>query len=381
MDSATPKPTILVVDDQAVNLKILSRILENKGMNVITASNGLECLEVVKQTPPDVILLDVMMPKMGGIEACERLKADTETSSIPVLFITAKTAREEKIKGLEAGAIDYITKPIDPEETIARVKTQLDYQRINRLNMELQRQVEEGKRAAAVWAVTEGISHNLNNILGAVACHLDMIKVAADNPEMLDKLVDKISASVNRVISIVRQLNTIASTEPVVTESRKLKDVIDRAIERFEEEHEIEANIDIENALPEDYSFETNLEAVTSTLEKLLINAWEAYPEDAQATDRSVHLKVREEAGPDGAPQIVMEIEDEGEGIKEEVADTLFEPLVTGKISVGRGMGLTLARHHMQSLKGDVQVAERDGKGVAAVLRHPVFITSCPLKF
>src|SRR5260370_442309 len=108
---ATPK--ILVVDDQPINVQLLKRKLEREGMIVATSYSGREALDLVKADKPDLILLDVMMPEMDGIEVCQSLQADKETKAIAVIFITARTSKEGKIEGLGVGAVDYITKPID----------------------------------------------------------------------------------------------------------------------------------------------------------------------------------------------------------------------------------------------------------------------------
>jgi two-component system sensor histidine kinase/response regulator len=113
---------ILVVDDQPINVQLLKRKLERGGLEVSTANNGLEALEQVKAHKPDLILLDLMMPDMDGIEVCQRLQASSDTRSIPVIFVTARTTKESKLEGLAVGAVDYITKPIDLDETVARVR-------------------------------------------------------------------------------------------------------------------------------------------------------------------------------------------------------------------------------------------------------------------
>src|SRR5688572_25867358 len=97
-------PNILVVDDQPINVQLLKRKLEREGIRVTTAYNGLEALNAVKQDKPDLILLDVMMPDMDGIEVCQRLQTNEETRSIPVIFITARTSKEGKLEGLGVGA-------------------------------------------------------------------------------------------------------------------------------------------------------------------------------------------------------------------------------------------------------------------------------------
>ncbi|MBS1196626.1 MAG: response regulator [Proteobacteria bacterium] len=121
----TAKPTILVVDDTPDNLSLMSGLLEEE-YEVKIAINGAKALKIVAESPPDLILLDIMMPVMDGYEVCRQLKADPAATHIPVIFLTAKSEVEDEEKGLEMGAVDYITKPISPPILLARVKTQLN---------------------------------------------------------------------------------------------------------------------------------------------------------------------------------------------------------------------------------------------------------------
>src|SRR5580698_3101134 len=209
------KERILVVDDQPINVQLLKRKLERGGLEVSTANNGLEALEQVKKHKPDLILLDLMMPDMDGIEVCQRLQASSETRSIPVIFVTARTTKESKIEGLAVGAVDYITKPIDLDETLARVQTQLRFVAINREMIELQRRLEESRRAATIGAVTEGIAHNLNNLLGVAIGYIDLIKVHHEKPEQVKKILPHVEAAVQRIVTIIRQLSSlVVNTRP-----------------------------------------------------------------------------------------------------------------------------------------------------------------------
>jgi adenylate cyclase len=119
------KPTVLVVDDTPANLTLISELLRDH-YKVKIAVSGERALKVATaETAPDIILLDIMMPEMDGYETCRRLKANTETTNIPVIFLTAKSEVEDEIKGFELGAVDYITKPISPPTLLARVRTHL----------------------------------------------------------------------------------------------------------------------------------------------------------------------------------------------------------------------------------------------------------------
>lgn len=117
-------PTVLVVDDTPTNLKLLNDLLRDK-YRVKLANNGMRALELAASAPPDLVLLDIMMPEMDGYEVCRRLKASDATRHVPVLFLTAKTEIEDEEQGFSVGAVDFIHKPISPPIVLARVKTQL----------------------------------------------------------------------------------------------------------------------------------------------------------------------------------------------------------------------------------------------------------------
>ncbi len=136
-------PTILIVDDQEQNARILQRILQPNGYKVVAVSSGKAALRYVDQAPPDVILLDLMMPEMNGFEVCQRLKQDRKTHHIPVIIITGLTEREANIKALEAGADDFLVKPFDVALLGARIRSSLQSKMLQDQIIEYQRQLEE----------------------------------------------------------------------------------------------------------------------------------------------------------------------------------------------------------------------------------------------
>jgi len=117
---------ILIVDDTPDNIQLLSDILSEEGINITIARNGKQAIKSISIKLPDLILLDIAMPEMDGFEVCEHLKKDSATADIPIIFLTAKTETEDIVKGFELGAVDYITKPFNVSELIARVNTHLD---------------------------------------------------------------------------------------------------------------------------------------------------------------------------------------------------------------------------------------------------------------
>ncbi|WOD38391.1 response regulator [Nodosilinea sp. E11] len=154
MSEATAQAgTILVVDDTPTNLEVLFDFLNNAGFKVLFAEDGESALETVTYATPDLILLDILMPGLDGYETCRRLKANQATAAIPVIFLTALTDTTDKVKGFALGAVDFITKPLQYEEVLARVETHLRLQTLTRQlqaqNAQLAQEIEERKQAEA----------------------------------------------------------------------------------------------------------------------------------------------------------------------------------------------------------------------------------------
>jgi len=134
------KAKLLVVDDQPANVKLLEQVLTASGYEVVTAGSGAEALEKVAAAQPDLVLLDVIMPKMSGYEACRAIRADPATELLPVVMVTALDPSEERVKGIEAGADDFLSKPINQHEILARVRSLL---RIRSLHLKVKEQAAE----------------------------------------------------------------------------------------------------------------------------------------------------------------------------------------------------------------------------------------------
>ncbi len=365
-----PSPSILVVDDQPINVQLLKRKLEREGIRVIAAYNGLEALALVKNEKPDLILLDVMMPDMDGIEVCQRLQADEQTRSIPIIFITARSSKEGKIEGLNVGAVDYITKPIDLDETLARVQTQLRFVAINREMLDLQRRLVETRRSATIGAVTQGIAHNLNNLLGVVIGYLDLIKAYYDKPEHVKKNALHVEEAVHRIVSIIKQLSSLVVRSRPPLSRISVQQLLENSILRFHAEYKLDAPVTIENSVG-DLPIDTNFETFEEVVSKILINAWEAY-DSRPGEPRPITLKTRVIEKPDEGRILEIRVEDQGRGLDPEIRDHVFEPFISSKHTVGVGMGLTVARHALRNLGGEAMITDRPGGGTVTILTHPV---------
>ena len=123
--AANEKEKILIVDDQPANIKVLSNFLTATGFEVLIAKTGEKAIQQLEKVLPDLILLDVMLPGIDGFEACRQLKAQDATQEIPVIFMTALAETVDKVQGLTLGGVDYITKPFQQDEVLARIRNQL----------------------------------------------------------------------------------------------------------------------------------------------------------------------------------------------------------------------------------------------------------------
>ncbi len=126
---SSDSPLVLIVDDNPRNLQFLGSILVENEYDLAVSTNGIQVFEFLKNKKPDIILLDIMMPEMDGYEVCEKLKTDPNTKDIPVIFLTAKSDMSDIIRGFEVGAVDYVTKPFNSAELLARTKTHIALKR------------------------------------------------------------------------------------------------------------------------------------------------------------------------------------------------------------------------------------------------------------
>lgn len=173
---------ILVVEDAPANIQVLSSTLKEKGYQISVATNGQQALELVAKMRPDLILLDVMMPGMDGFETCRRLKESAASSSIPVIFLTARTETVDIVKGFEMGAVDYVAKPFNAHELLARVNTHLTIDRLNRENERLLLSILPAAIATRLKSGEAGIADSFAEASVLFADIVDFTKLSGGMP-------------------------------------------------------------------------------------------------------------------------------------------------------------------------------------------------------
>lgn len=205
--------TVLVIDDNQDNLSLMEGILECENYDVICVDSSIYAVDIARQKQPDCIILDVQMPGLDGFEICRRLKAQPDTTNIPVLFVTAKHLDEESIvRGLNFGAQDYLLKPFNYAELIARIKVLLRIKRteddLRIAYVELKRTQEKllaTQKLETVRQVVATLAHELNQPLTAVVGNAEILEMDVQDPEAAE-LIGVILREANRMAHVVQRL-------------------------------------------------------------------------------------------------------------------------------------------------------------------------------
>lgn len=196
---------ILIVDDVQKNVQVLGTLLKNENYSLVIAQNGKEAIERAVKIQPDIILLDINMPGMDGIEVCTVLKENEEIKEVPVIFLTAQNTTISKVKGFSVGAADYIEKPYDPAELLARVATHLEI----KFSRE---QIKKDSKLKATLKAHGILAHEVYNPLTAIMGNLDMMKMMIEGKTLNEeKLLTFIKRSLEGCQSIVEKVESLKS--------------------------------------------------------------------------------------------------------------------------------------------------------------------------
>lgn len=219
---------ILMVDDTPANLIVLKDILIDERVFISIAHDGVKALEIIKKNKPDLILLDIMMPGMNGYEVCEKLKKDERTKDIPIIFVTALAQTDDVIKGFSVGGVDYITKPFQEKEVLARVRNQLS---LRKALYEKDKLIKELNDFSAI------ASHDLQEPLRKIICFGDRLKDEAGNlSEKSNDYIDRMQKSASRMQILINDLLHLSEVtfRAIPFESVDLNQVAKEVLENLE---------------------------------------------------------------------------------------------------------------------------------------------------
>ena len=403
-------PKILIVDDEPKNLKILGAHLQTFHCNYEIATNGLECIEKAKTYCPDLILLDVLMPKMDGIEACKKLRDDPQTAIIPVIILTGLDDRVSRLNALSVGANDYLIKPVDMAELMIRARNLLQLKNfgdiIKKRGIELERthaRLFQQEKLASLGQLAAGVAHEINNPLAFITSNLGSLQKHMDRllnfMEIQSKAIDSASNCAEEkrraILQQLREDERSLKIEYVITDIGKLiSESLDGAtrVKRIVQElksfcraddNELKL-ADINTGLESALNIVWNELKYKATVKKefgqipltkcnpgrlsqvfmnILINAVQAIDTQGVIIIKSWHAD----------RNIYVSICDTGCGIPEETLSRIYEPFFTTKeVGKGTGLGLSIAYDIVKAHNGDITVQSERGKGTTFTVKMPV---------
>lgn len=360
-------PLILVVDDEQKNLQVLGNLLAEKKYRLDFATNGEEALDLAKSYSPDLILLDVMMPKMDGFEVCEKLKKEKITQNIPIIFITAKHEDEDIIKGFESGSVDYICKPFKTQELLARVHTHLNLVLTRKA---LQKANDELVLVNEMKSEFLGIAcHDLKNPLSGIVWHADLLKESIQNYENSHniqsteelEILSIIESSASNMLQII---NNIMDTE--FLESGKVKmdfasvdlGLIAQQIFQINKASAKKKSIDLLIETEQNLFSIVDVSRVREIMDNLLSNAIKYSPKN-----KTVSLKIVSKND-----KILFIVQDEGPGFSDQDKKEIYGKFArlsarpTGD-EISTGLGLSIVKNLVELLKATIVLESKPGHG------------------
>lgn len=359
----SPSALVLVVDDEVKNIQVVGGLLLKHGHEVIAANNGFDALTKLETARPDLILLDVMMPGMTGFELCRKLRENPELRDIPVIFLSAAADKNFVVEALEAGAVDYITKPFHGAELISRVELHANWKKTHR---QLEKVIREKNR------VLEIVAHDLKNPLSGIQFAASMLSEARELPEeSRAHLLSSILDSVKRTFEIVDGLLDTRGLEEakaaIVTEPVCLREHTLKAVHNFEQhvrrkDMSIELVADVGEILVLGES-----RSLLCCVENLISNAIKFSPRESKLTV-TVHQQ---------AASGMIRIEDEGPGILDDEIELLFGKFtrLSARPTAGEastGMGLHIVRELVSVMGGSVSYSKRPVGGACFIIELPL---------
>ena len=353
---------ILVVDDDRLNRRLLAAILQPEGCEVIEADTGEKALELYALAPPDLVLLDVMLPGMNGFDACRELRRRYGDSAAPVIFITARAESDDVVEGLAAGGVDYLPKPIRAKEALARIQTHLQ---IRHLRAEQQLLVGQLSKANATKNRLLGMAaHDLRNPLASIRGLAEFLcegVVGKLTPEQLD-LVGTIHTASKQMLELVNELLDVATIDAgelkIHLELADLTEIVEKSvylanIEATGKQTKIEI---VPHDRPPPHRIDPN--KIRQVVDNLLSNAVKFSPPGSTIT-----VEVEAVAG-----SIVVSVRDQGPGIPEADRDKLFKDF--GRTSArptggekSTGLGLAICRKIVDGHHGTITAENLPGRG------------------
>lgn len=370
---------ILVVDDTEANVRLLSHVLRTQGFKVVVAFNGEDALDITQIRRPDLILLDIMMPDMTGYEVCRRINRDIDLKDIPIIFLSALSETSDKVEGFEAGGVDYVTKPFQKDEVLARIRThlvlaELQKERESRIETLRIRESELKELNKRKDNLIRMVSHDIKNPLTGIVGLTNMLQTVTDiGHEKEMEILAVMESSGRKLLDLVEHMldaeQKDESADQFVFSQFSVEELLDKIIsvnnpKALLKKVELHSSVETQQ---EEYVFDSIKMEIA--LNNLVSNALKFTPENGQ-----VIIK----AWSDG-DVLLFSVTDTGIGINNTMQDSLLK-VREGEINVsepgtegekGTGLGLNLVKNYINLHKGEIWFESEMGKGTTFYIRIP----------
>ena len=354
--------TILIVDDHDMIVKTLEAMLSVENYRLQRAENGFRALEMVQAETPDLVLLDLMMPRMTGFEVCTQLRARKETSQMPIIVLSALADRRARVSAMEAGADDFITKPVAGVELRARIRTML---RIRKQNVELQQLMLRRD------LVTHMIIHDFRSPLALIAGAAESIGADSDLSTRSAANLARIQDGLSRLTGLVDQILLLGKSESGRLQANRVACDVSELVQSTVLGAGVTAarrSISILSTFPDGVVAEIDSDLVRRSLENLLSNALKYTP-----SGECVEVGGGLLAGP-GSP-LVFRVVDGGPGVPEALRESIFAPYFSSEPNtphqIGVGLGLPFCRMVAELHGGSIRVEPNALQGAVFTMTIP----------
>jgi len=354
--------SILLVDDEPENLQPIVHFLEQSDYKIHISLSGSAALEILQHLVPDLILLDIIMPDIDGYETCRRIKANPKLSDIPVLFMTAVTDIHNKVKGFEVGCQDYITKPIQYEELLARVKTHIQMR-------QMQKELFRFEKLQALGVLAGGIAHDFNNILSIILGNVQLLKDKNEN----ELLIQSTEKAVMRAANLSKSLITFSKGGTPLLRKGDILPVLKDALEFILDTSDATYELNVEGEIPLLYF---DRQQIGQAFNQMILNSDQAMNHNGKiyVDICKVIIEQPKHVLPKGE-YVRITISDTGYGINHENLKRIFDPYFSTQergTQKGMGLGLSIAHSIISQHKGFIEVESVPNKGSHFYVHLPV---------
>jgi signal transduction histidine kinase len=368
-DLAERRGLILVVDDERQNRTLLEAMLAPEGHEVVTAASGEEALAMIERQPPDLILLDIMMPGMDGYDVARRVKGAAVTRNIPIIMITAHDDRDARMRGLGAGAEDFLSKPVDRAELSVRVKNLLRLKAFgdhySKYSEELESQLRQSQKMEALGQLAGGVAHDFNNLLTVIMSYADLVMHDLHPGQAAHDDLLQVVAAATSAATLTRQLLAFSRKQVLQSTTIDVNELVggmEKMLVRL-----IDDRIEFVTLLADaPGTVRADRGQLEQVLMNLAVNARDAMPMGGRLVVATGAVEVDSSAANDiaGGSYVSLAVSDTGTGMDQATKERLFEPFFTTK-DPGKGTGLGLATVYgiVQQSGGFIRVESALGEG------------------